>query len=143
MEFQLLLLQGFVATVISIIIGFIWYSESAFGRSWWKLTFPGVPFGDKCAFKDTSSLPWLSLAAMITYSAFLTVALNVLYPFVKSNGTMIPLSFSLFVSGLMAAVNYNHCVFSNKPFALFLINSGFDVIQVAACCYAIYFLLPA
>ena len=136
-------LEGFVGAVVSMMIGACWFSEFAFGRVWWKLTFAGFQPSFQLD-KSTIQPPYLlSFGAIFTYSTLLAFELNVIYPIVKSSGYWVPMLLSLMTSGVLAAVSFNHHVYTRKPFPLFLINIGFDIVQTVASCFVIYFLLPA
>lgn len=139
------LLQGILATAASMAVGFLWYSEVLFVRSWWRHTFPGIAFGDTRAFKNATNHPlYLTLFSTIIQNAILVCVVNFIYPLVSDaspeySGLKFPLVLGLVVSGLSAATAFPHYVYSKKPFPLYLICVGHDATQATVAIFAIYF----
>ena len=142
----IILLQGSAASFASMLIGFIWYSESLFARIWWRHTFPGVRFGDTSSFKSNQNIPlYTTLVSVIIQSAILTFTINTVLPLFSAHspdcaGIKFPAILSLISAGIIACASFPHYIYSRKSFTLYLICSGHDAFQITAGIFAVYLL---
>ena len=121
------IIQGTIATIASMTVGYLWHSELMFARTWWRHNFPGKAFE-----KATNHPQHLPLFATIIKNAILIFVVNSIYPLVADKspecaGLMFPLTLGLIVSGVSACLAFPHHVYSRKPFTLYLISTGIGV----------------
>ena len=151
MEFNyMFLLQTFGAFVVSMMIGFAWYSEAFFGPLWWKHNFPGILFGNCEAIKnrtDALTLPPFSTTVLTCacQCAILAFTINTILPMFAAHspasaGLGFPLTFSAIVAATCACTSFPHYAYPRKPFVLYLIGTGHDTIQIFVSVFVIYFL---
>lgn len=140
-------LQGFAvqvlgATIVSNVIGYMWYSKSLFGELWWSHTFPGVVFGNCAAIKPkTNSVvlpPYAStFVSIICASVILTTAFNAIMP-ISSAGLQFPFFFAAAAAGVNACVSLPHYAYPRKPLVLYMIGTGHNTLQIFASVFLIY-----
>uniref|UniRef100_A0A1X7THJ2 Uncharacterized protein n=1 Tax=Amphimedon queenslandica TaxID=400682 RepID=A0A1X7THJ2_AMPQE len=145
MEGLTFLLQTFVSTLASMMVGFLWHSELLFGRSWWRNTFPGIRFGDTKLFKEAGNFPlYMTMIVTIIQNIVLTYVINTLYPLLvqtTGDGVFFPAACSVVISIILSCVIFPHFVYSRKPFVLYLIAAGHNVFQTTAAIFVIYYLI--
>ena len=113
-----------IAALSSFVVGWLWYGP-LFGKKWMKLN--GFTESD---LKEGLSMP---LIMGINFIAILMAAFAIAM-FVGPNSTV---EFGIF-AGLMIAVFWiatnrlNDVLYEQKPFGLFLINVGYNVVIYAA-----------
>lgn len=132
------LLQGSVATVLVMMIGYTWFSEAFFMRPWWMHTFPRHKFGDTSITSNDTGF-YLTLMSSAIQSAILTFLINTIRPLVPDlTGIMFPVVFSLVLAGIILCTSVPHYVYGRKSFTLLLICCSYDVIQVTASSFVIF-----
>ncbi|MDQ5900961.1 MAG: hypothetical protein QG600_539 [Patescibacteria group bacterium] len=114
-----------LSVVVSMIIGFVWYGP-LFGNQWMKL----VNLTKKDIEDSKDKMP-LTYAGMAVISLIQAV---VLYQFIISQniiGVMGGVLIGFFVwFGFVATVNFSTVLFSKKPFELFAIESGYQLVYL-------------
>lgn len=114
-----------LSVVASMIIGFVWYGP-LFGNQWMKL----VNLTKKDIEDSKDKMP-LTYAGMAVISLIQAV---VLYQFIISQnivGVMGGVLIGFFVwFGFVATVNFSTVLFSKKPFELFAIESGYQLVYL-------------
>lgn len=108
------------ATVVSILIGFIWYSSYGFGNLWGKSTKLKVNWENMQLYL----VPTISFLILNTIYAYLLSALNL-----NSWLDTAILGFFLW-AGFSAAAVYTSNVFQQKHFKVFLIDAGYMLICI-------------
>lgn len=114
-------LSGFVASFLGLIIGYLWYSV-LFAKKWQQLA----------GISDLQLQRGMPKRAIGSYLMSLVMSLN-LAAFIGANAT--PL-FGLF-AGLAAGLGWvamalgSNYLFEHKPFQLYLINAGYNVILLS------------
>ena len=116
MHYAVQAVAGFFA---SFFVGMLWYSPTLFGRLWWKLQFPGKPFGDlKIGY---SPYPFTMIGVAI-HSCLVTYFVNTFK--LEMMGAMLLVSMFLLFH---TAVSVPHYVFPGFPLLLLVLNTAYDV----------------
>lgn len=127
---------------VSLVTGGIWYSELAFGRTWWRHTFPGKPYGQLGnASKPLCSPMLLCVISCLTQSILLTSLIS----FFKASThgipfMMVPFYCLPFLMIMIICSIIPHAAHSCMPFPLFLVTRGYDIVQLALSFGAIFLL---
>lgn len=110
-----------VAAIVSVVLGFIWYSPSVFGKKWMKLV--GLKkMGDNMAVGAIGMLV-LSLIVAHVLGAF-TVYLNATN---WTDGALVGLMAWI---GFVGAINLNNVLFRKEPWNLFFIEAGYQLVSL-------------
>jgi len=121
MHYIVQIVAGFFA---SFFVGMLWYSPTLFGKLWWRLQFPGKPFGD---LKTNYSPYPFTMISVATHSCLMTYLVNTFRPEIMAA--------MLFVSVFLlfhTAVSVPHYVFPGHPILLLVLNTAYDVCQSLA-----------
>ena len=134
--------QVFAGSVASMAMGFLWFSESAFGRPWWRYQFRNRSFGDMKDMDQSCNPLLTSFLAMAVQSCLLLALNNASRKLFCPEGPsfFVPIICIAFLVIIVACNNVPHYAYTMKPLPLFCICSGFDTVQMTACYLAIYFL---
>ena len=143
------ILQTVGASVMSMILGFVWFSEILFGKIWWNYMFPGVAFRNNEGINRGKANrfftvdPYLtSLLCCLCQSALLSIAINTMLSWVGSVGS--DLSFPMLCSSVIAIISecatFPHYAHAKQPFMAYLICAGHSVSQIFLSVFLIYFL---
>lgn len=132
-----------VGSFASMGMGFFWFSESGFGRPWWRYQFPNRPYGD-CVMKGMPKPvchPLLAtLVAMLLQSSLLMLLVytvrDVFPPWIPTMAQ--PFLCIAFLSVIVACCSLPHHVYAMKDINLYLICTGFDTAQLVVSYLAIY-----
>jgi hypothetical protein len=123
--------------VSNMVIGFLWYSPMLFGNAWAKMM--GMKDMSKEEMKKTMpKIYGLSfLTAMLT-AFFLSLFLRS----VEAQGSVISsLNIAFFIwLGFVTTTQFTNWLFSKKPFTLFLIDTGYQLVAYLAMSTIIVFL---
>lgn len=120
-------LAVFVAAVVCMVLGFLWYSPMLFARPWMRLM--GIDCDDKAKLaemqKGAGKLYALSfvasLVSAIVLAKIITVTTVITIPYGMKIGFAVWL-------GFVATVQLTGALFSKQPFKLFLINTGYQLV---------------
>lgn len=117
-------LEIVIGAVAAMALGFLWYSPVLFGKQWMKLSGISVKDIEESKKKGMNKTYFLSTIAAVLMAYVLNVVLNVFHP-VNILHTLI-ITFMLWL-GFVATTMITTVLFDNKPFKLFLINSGYQL----------------
>lgn len=119
-------LSVIAATVVSIVIGFAWYSMAVFGKPWIKLV--GLTKADLEKNKKDMGLKYaLMVVASLVMAYVLAVLIELLYSITIIGGAKVGVLVWL---GFVATLGLNSYIFENKPINLYLINVGYYLIAL-------------
>lgn len=113
-----------VATVSSMVIGFLWYSPSLFGRQWEKLS--GTKMGG--SQKGTSQLYLLTTLAAFVLAWAVANLIKMMGVTTLGGGVQ---AGAILWLGFVASTSLPHYLFSGKPANLYFIDSGFHLVEMA------------
>ena len=136
-------LEIFVGSFASMAMGYFWFSESGFGRPWWRYQFPNRPYAD-CV---TSGMPkpacnplLITFIAMLIQSSLLLLLINssrgLFPPWVPALAE--PFLCIAFLSVIAACCSMPHYAYTLKPIPLYCICTGFDAAQLTLSYLGIY-----
>jgi hypothetical protein len=115
------------ATLVTMVIGSIWYHEKVFGGAWMKLI--GVKKRD---VQGSEMAPLLLSATALTFvsHSFLAILMLSVGPAIMTSGdgAVFGLLVSTFLISLAFGVNY---LFENRTINLWAINAGYVVLSTA------------
>ena len=114
-----------VSTVFSMILGVIWYTPLTFGNVWMKLV--GMKAEEISSGAETAGYITAAVSHFIGALA-LAVFINLLGITGWTSGLLVGVAVSICFISTSRATNY---VYERQPFALFLINSGYNVLFYA------------
>ena len=111
-----------VATIAAMVIGFIWYSNRGFGRSWAALSghVPGeggLPMGPLFGMTALAALVEAIALSWFIYQTGWTTG---------AGGALIGLYAGL---GFIATAFFSQVLFANRPPRLYAIDAGYQVFQ--------------
>lgn len=128
------LLAVFIAAVVSMGVGFFWYSPMLFGKKWMKLM--GYTAASmKSAQKQMGMMYGLSfVATLLTAYTLNDLSLTWVkaFPF---DLDLIPQSVQMAIKvwlGFIAPVQLTDVIFGSKKWMLFAINTGYQLVSVVA-----------
>jgi|ETNmetMinimDraft_2_1059921.scaffolds.fasta_scaffold07735_7 hypothetical protein len=114
----------FIAAVVSFVIGMLWYSPALFGKKWMSLA--GVKRGKE------KKMGGIMVAAFVANLVMAYVYLYIMgmigYADVSSG---VVLGFLLWV-GFFATTLLGGVFWEGKPFNLYLINAGYQLVNLVA-----------
>jgi hypothetical protein len=115
-EIQIDWLAIFIATVLYMVIGMIWYSKHVFGPLWMKLS--GIK--DSNRKESKMHIVWSGLVALVIayFLAFFQAYLGVT---TVSDGMFV--GFCVWL-GFVVTTQISSVIWGKMPFQLFLINTG-------------------
>lgn len=114
-----------VAAVISMVIGFLWYSPSLFGNQWIKLS--GFT-KEKMKGSTMGKIYGISFVVSLVTAFILTHALVFAGSFLGTKGVNLGLMTGFWNwLGFIMPVQLTGWLFERKPFNLFLINTGYQL----------------
>lgn len=115
-----------VAAIVSIAIGFGWYSMPVFGKPWMKMA--GLT---KEALEKAKKEMGPKYAVMIAGSLVMAYVLAALVEFLGSQSAIGGAKVgALAWVGFIATVGLNSFVFESKPFQLYLINVAYYLVSL-------------
>lgn len=110
-----------VATVAAMVIGFIWYGNWGFGKSWQALA--GRPMGQG---QQPGPLYALTALAALVESIALSWFISTTGYKTGAGGAIIGLYAGL---GFVATAMFSEVLFAGRPPRLYAINAGYQVFQ--------------
>ena len=110
-----------VATVAAMIIGFIWYGNWGFGKSWMALA--GRPMGEG---QQPGPLYALTALAALVECIALSWFISTTGYRTGAGGAIIGLYAGL---GFVATAMFSEVIFAGRPPRLYAINAGYQVFQ--------------
>ena len=110
-----------VATVAAMIIGFIWYGNWGFGKSWMALA--GRPMGEG---QQPGPLYALTALAALVECIALSWFISTTGYKTGAGGAIIGLYAGL---GFVATAMFSEVIFAGRPPRLYAINAGYQVFQ--------------
>jgi hypothetical protein len=120
-------LAVFVAAIVSMVLGFIWYSPILFARPWMRLM--GVDPQDKAKLaemrKGAGKLYGLSFVATLVAAVVLAKIIDITSVNTVLYGMKI--AFAVWL-GFVATVQLTGALFGKQPAKLFLINTGYQLV---------------
>lgn len=126
-----------VAGIISMGIGFLWYSPAVLGNPWLKLM--GIDKKSmKKAQKDMAPLFALSFVATLMTGYVLSHVMALSEDFYGKGPVMAGISTAIFMwLGFIMPVQLTDVIFGSRKWMLFLINTGYQLASVLAMGIAI------
>ena len=113
-----------LATVISCILGMIWYAPQVFGNTWAKLA--GVKMDMKDKSKGMKSMAGMLIASLVTAYVFAHIM-----GFAQVANVTDALLTAFWVwLGFVATIGLNMVFFEGKPVKLYLINVGYQLVSL-------------
>lgn len=121
-----------IAAVVSMGIGFFWYSPMLFGKPWMKLM--GLSKSDmKGAQKQMGMMYGLSFVATLITAFVLTHSIAQALPFYGMGKLVTGLMSGFWAwAGFIAPVQMTDVIFGGKKWSLFAINTGYQLASVLA-----------
>lgn len=117
-------LATIVAAIVSIVIGFIWYSPGVFGTAWMKAAGIKMPKGKKKGMAK-------GFVGMIIVSLVLAYVLSIFIDYGQAATLTEGLMIGFWVwLGFMATTQIGVVLWENKPGKLFVINTGFSLVEL-------------
>lgn len=130
MEVPVNYLALIVCTVISVVLGFIWYGP-LFGKQWMKLTGIAEPT-EKPSFKMMLKPIFLSLVGAVLASYVLLHSITFGNAYLGMSGATSALWAAFYIwLGFIAPPALNYVGWEGKPWKLFFINSGYWFVYLA------------
>ena len=112
-----------VAAVVSFVIGMLWYSPALFGKSWMKLA--GVKMQGKP--KGIGGIMFTAFIANLVMAYVFVYFLNIL----SYADTVTGVIFGFFLwAGFFATTLLGSVLWEGKPFNLYLINAGYQLVNL-------------
>ena len=111
-----------IAAVLNLAIGFIWYSKWLFGPVWHKLS--GIK--EKDCKMNSMAFVWSFLVALVI-AFFLDMFEAHLGVITVSDGMFV--GFSIWL-GFVATTHISSVIWGKKPFKLFAIHTGRDLLSL-------------
>lgn len=122
-----------VSAVVSMAVGFLWYSPVLFAKPWMKLM--GVKCDtpeEKAAMqKEAGPLYGQAFICSIVSAVFLAIVLSRMMVPDSDLLRGLKIAFGVWL-GFVATVQYTNALFNKKPKALFFIDTGYQLV-----CYLI------
>ena len=120
-------LATIVAAIASIILGMIWYSPKVFGKAWMKAA--GIT-GKAIAAQKKKGMA-KSFIGMIICALVLAYVLSVFIDYAQAVtlGAGLLVGFLVWL-GFIATVQIGVVLWENKPYKLFVINTGFNLVEL-------------
>ncbi len=120
-EVQIDWIVVFIGTILNMLIGFFWYSKWIFGTTWMKLS----EISEKHLKNYKSSMLYGLIVSFITvfFLAFFEGLLGIT---TVSDGMFVGFCFWL---GFVATTQISSVIWHQKPFSLFLIDSGYKLLS--------------
>lgn len=122
-----------VSAVVSMAVGFLWYSPVLFAKPWMKLM--GVKCDtpeEKAAMqKEAGPLYGQAFICSIVSAVFLAIVLSRMMVPDSDLWRGLKIAFGVWL-GFVATVQYTNALFNKKPKALFFIDTGYQLV-----CYLI------
>jgi surface polysaccharide O-acyltransferase-like enzyme len=116
-----------VAAISTMVVGFIWYSPMLFARPW--MTLMGYPADDKAKQdemrKGAGKLYGLSFVASLVGAFVLARIIRVTSVHTMLHG--LRTGFGVWL-GFVTTVQFTDKLFTKKPMALYLINTGYQLV---------------
>jgi len=121
-----LLLAILGCIVVSMALGYLWYSNWLFGPSWAKLT--GLSEHD--LKKQRAGINYLIMMIAVLLEA---LVLSVIFSFVQVSDLTESLKIGFLMwSGFIATTHLSNSLFGRVPLKLYLINTGFHLVAIMA-----------
>ena len=117
-----------VASVVSFIVGFLWYSPFLFGNVWMKLN--GVTKKDTEKAKKKGMTKMMLLAFIGTLVTASVLNILIIMSGVSEISTAISLSFIIWLGFIVATTLLGSVLWDNKPWGLFLLNGAYWLVNV-------------
>jgi hypothetical protein len=110
-----------IATIVAMVIGFIWYGNRGFGKSWQSLV--GRPIG-----QGQQPGPLYALTALAAFVEVIALSWFISTTGYKTGagGAIIGLYIGL---GFIATAMFSEVIFAGRPPRLLAINAGYQVFQ--------------
>lgn len=115
-----------VAAVVSMAIGFGWYSMPVFGNQWMKLSGITKEALEK-AKKDMGPKYGIMVLASLAMAAVLAVLVKLAGSETPLGGAKVGAAVWL---GFVATIGLNSFIFESKPFQLYLINVAYQLVSL-------------
>ena len=120
-DLQLNFFALFIAAVLAMIIGAVWYSPLMFAKPWMKLSGVSPKDAERSDMKKTYGLMFVSTVVAAYVLAYFVKFLNV-----DSVIAGFVLGFWIWL-GFVATTMLPSVLFENKPWKLYLINTGYQL----------------
>lgn len=125
MFFLTILLCG----ISNMVIGFVWYSPMLFGNAWAKMTEMGKMSKEEMKAMMPKVYGLSFLTAMVT-ALFLALFLRSIS---AQSSLLAAMNIAFFIwLGFVASTQFTNWLFSKKPFKLFLIDTGYQLVAYLA-----------
>lgn len=132
MEVSVNYLAILVAAVVSMAVGFLWYSKIFFGKPWTKLM-GYTEEGIKKAQKEMGKMYILSFAAALITAYILSHVMVLSENFYDYSREATGLSTAFWMwLGFIMPVQLTGEIFGGKKWTLFAINTGYQLVSILA-----------
>jgi hypothetical protein len=120
------------AGIVNMLIGFLWYSPFLFGNTWMKLSGFTKENMNK-AKKDMNKLYLISFLATLIMAFVLSHYTIYASKYYNMQGMMVGITAAFWSwIGFIMPVQLTGWIFDKKPFKLFLINTGYQLVAIIA-----------
>ena len=124
-EIEINFLEVLAASVVSMVVGFLWYSPLLFSKPWMKLS--GMT-KDKIAKANMTKTYGISFVVAIVTAYVLAHVMGLSMNFYDYSGLMTGLTSAFWMwLGFVMPVQLTGWLFDGKAFNLFLINTGYQL----------------
>ncbi len=121
-------LAVFAAAIVSMVVGFLWYSPMLFGNEWMKLL--GIKMKDAKGMKEKAMKGYaITFVASIVMASVLAYVLKYAQASSVLDGLMT--AFWLWL-GFVVTVKIGMVLWEGKPFKLFLLDTGYYLVSLLA-----------
>lgn len=130
LEIEVNWLAILVAAVVSMVVGFLWYSPVLFAKPWMKLS--GMT-KDKIAKSDMAKTYGISFVVAIVTAFVLSHVISLSMNFFHYSGLSTGLNSAFWMwFGFVMPVQLTSSLFDGRSFNLFLINTGYQLASLLA-----------
>lgn len=116
-----------VASVVSMIMGMVWYSKKVFGKQWMKLSGMTDKKIEEAKKRGMIKIMFMAFIATIITSIVLANIIKFMRVSDLSGGLFA--GFLIWL-GFIATNNLNSVLWENKPFKLYYINTGHHLVSM-------------
>lgn len=133
------MLDIIIATIVGFGIGMVWYSPYGFGKHWMKIA--GSSDKKKIPKDEMQKLMAFSMTGAVLSSLVKAAVLAAFLQWLNPLSLQLSLWYALLAwLGFMMPITLSPVLFEQKPFQLFLINTGYYLVSILVMAGVIFYL---